>query len=408
MHLDRRPVPSIGQVVGQVVGLILGLSAAAPARANWVASWEAAPAVLSSPGLRATTVRQSVRLSVGGAQLRVRFSNETGTRTLAIGGAHLALPGSAAGAIDPATDRILTFGGATTATVPPGAPLLSDPVDLPVAALSTLVVTALLDGTSPQQPGHVLAGDTAYLLPGDHTGDTVLAGAAASTSRFALSGVEVGTPGQASATVGTLGDSITDGVSATVDRHHRWTDRLAERFAARTGGAVLGVVNGGIAGNAVTGGVLLDTQGQSALARLDRDVLARPGLRWLVLFEGINDILFSPSPAATASDLVAGYREIIARAHDRGIKVVAGTLAPVAGVGPAYAYSAAKEAARAAVNGWIRTGGEFDGTVDFDAALRDPSRPLALRPAYDSGDHLHPNDAGYRAMGDAVPLALFQ
>ena len=395
--------------LGSCLAALLAVLAAGggSARANWVASWAAAPAVLAAPSLHDTTVRQSLRLSLGGLQLRVRFSNETGTRAMALGGAHVALPGSAPGSIDPATDHVLTFGGARTAVLPPGAPLLSDPVDLPLAALSTVLVTALLDGSSPRQVGHDHGGETAYLLAGDHLGDTAFQGAATATSRYALSGVEVSAPGQVAAAVGALGDSITDGVNATPDRDRRWTDRLAERLAARTGAAIPAVVNLGIAGNTVTGGSPFDTFGQGALARFDRDVPARPGLHWLVLFEGINDVMFSSSPATVAADIIAADRQIIARAHERGILVFGGTLTPFGGAASG-ASTPAREAARQAVNAWIRNGDAFDASVDFDAALRDPANPAQLRPAYDSGDHLHPSDAGYRALGDAVPLDLFK
>ncbi len=376
-------------------------------RADWVASWSAAPATLPGPVVSGQTVRQYLRLSLGGAQLRVRFSNETGTDTLVISDAHLALPGSAPGAVDPASDRALTFGGVPSVRVTRGAPVLSDPVDLPVQALSTVAVTALFVTASRVQVGHLTGGETAFLLPGDHGGDTALSGAATTTSRYYLSGVDVSTPGQAGAAVGTLGDSITDGQDSTVDRDRRWTDRLAERFVGRVGGPVRAVVNGGISGNAVTDWGASGVVGASAPGRFDRDVLGRAGLRWLVVFEGINDIIYASPGQAVADDLIAGYRQIIARAHDRGIRVFGATLTPFAGAGAGY-FSGAGERAREAVNRWIRDAGEFDGVVDFDAVLRDPARPIFLRPAYDSGDHLHPNDAGYRALGDSVPLGLFQ
>ena len=403
--MSRRPARTLlSLLLGPLLVLPLGPVAA---RADWVASWGAATAALAMPGLHGTTVRQVLRLSLGGQQLRVRFTNETGSRPLRIGGAHLALPGSAPGSIDPGTDRVLTFGGAATAVVPPGAPLVSDPVDLAVAPLSRLVVTALLDTSAPFQVGHAVGGETAYLLPGDHTADVVLAAATTATARFALSGVEVSVPGQTSACIGAIGDSITDGVGSTLDADRRWTDRLAERLASRTGVPIPAVIDAGIAGNAVATGALVDAAGQSALARLDRDVLARPGLRWLVLLEGSNDLLGSTTPLAAAADLMLAHRQIIARAHERGIRVIGATLPPFGGYAT-DAVSGQREAARTAVNAWILQGGEFDGTVDFDAVLRDPARPRTLLAAYDSGDHLHPNDAGYRAMGDAVPLALFR
>ncbi len=399
-----RARPTLAAAAGLLAAAALG--PASSAHAGWVASWEAAAAVLQQPSLRATTVRQVLRLSVGGTRLRLRFSNETGTRAMAIGDVHVALPGAAPGAIDPASDRPVTFGGASTVAVAPGAPLLSDPVDLPTAALSRVVVTAVLDGSSPRQVGHDVGGETAYLVAGDHAGETVLAGSRTSTARYALGGVEVEVPGVAVPAVGTLGDSITDGFGASVDGDRRWTDRLAERLAARTGAAVPAVVNGGIAGNALAS---TDDSvfGPSGLSRLDRDALNRVGLRWLVLFEGINDILNAADPRTAAAALIAADGEVIARAHARGIRVIGATLTPFRGTGRGM-YSAPREAARQAVNAWIRTGGAFDAVVDFDAVLRDPGQPQRLLPAFDSGDHLHPGDAGYRAMGDAVPLGLFR
>ena len=389
--------------------LILAAALWAPLRAhaNWVASWSASPATINGSSLRGTTIREYMRLSLGGAQLRVRFSNETGTSSLAILGAHLSLPGSAPGSVDPASDRVRAFGGAATATVSPGAVVLSDPVDFPVAPLSKVAVTGLYDSTSSAQVGHLLGLDTSYLESGDHLGDPALAGAAPSMSRYYVSAIDVSTTGQVSSAIGTLGDSITDGMGSTMNRDTRWTDRLAERYVTRTGGPALAVVDGGLTGNAVLSGTLLGSVGPGALARLDRDVLARPGIRWLVLFEGINDIGSAQTGTSVLSSLITAYQQVIARAHDRGIKVVGATLTPFAGSGAGY-FTPAKEVLREKVNQWIRNGGAYDAVLDFDVVLRDPSNPTSLLPAYDSGDHLHPNDAGYRALGDSVPLDLFR
>ena len=387
------------------IALLQLLMNAPLARADWVASWSAAPARVAVPGLQGQTVRQFLRLSLGGSQLRVRFSNETGSSALVIGAAHIALPGSAPGSIDPTSDQVLTFSGQSTATVPPGAPIVSDPVNFPVASLSTIAISAVL--TSSVTVGHAIGGATAYLAAGNHVADPTMPGATTSTSRFYLDGVEFGFTGPAFPSIGTIGDSITDGFGSTLDSNRRWTDRLAERFAGRIGGPPLAVLNGGIAGNSLMAGQLGDVTGSSALSRLDRDVLARPGVRWLVVFEGINDIGYAAPDVITANDLIFAYRQIIARAHDRGIKVIGATLSPFLGYGAGY-YTAAKDRVRQAANRWILNSGEFDGTLDFDAVLRDPARPAVLLPAYDSGDHLHPNDAGYRAMGDAIPLDAFR
>ena len=394
------------QITFVIVFLQLSMNLTA-ARADWVASWSAAPASLAVPGLQGQTVRQFLRLTLGGNQLRVRFSNETGSAALAIGAAHIAFPGSAPGSIDPTSDQVLTFSGQTSVTVPPGAPIVSDPVNFPVASLSTIAISAVFTTASTVTVGHTVASATAYLATGNHVADPTMPGATTSTSRFYLDGVELGFDGPAVASIGTIGDSITDGFASTLDRNRRWTDRLAERFAGRIGGPALAVLNGGIAGNSLLAGQFGDATGSSALARLDRDVLARPGVRWLVVCEGINDIGYAAPGTVTANDLIGAYRQIIARAHDRGIKVIGATLSPFLGYGAGY-YTVAKDRVRHAVNRWILNSGEFDGSFDFDAVLRDPARPAALLPAYDSGDHLHPNDAGYRAMGDAIPLDAFR
>ncbi len=202
--------------------------------------------------------------------------------------------------------------------------------------------------------------------------------------------------------VACLGDSITDGVYSTTDAEHRWPDRLAERLLVATHGRV-GAIDAGISGNGVLQGSTPSVTGPSALARLPRDVLSRPGVHWLILFEGINDIIYSPDGSDTAAELIAAYGQVIAQAHEAGLKVFGATLTPYAGSGPAY-WSAAKEASRQRVNVWIRTAGAYDGVFDFDATVRDPGDPIRLRAAYDGGDHLHLSDAGYAAVADAIPL----
>jgi lysophospholipase L1-like esterase len=306
--------------------------------------------------------------------------------------------------------------------VPPGAPALSDPVALPVPALSDLVVSIHLPQRTAAATVHGSAFQTNYLAAGNVTRSPTLTGATTMTSWHFLSGVSVATAPRAASVVA-FGDSITDGAITTVDANHRWPDFLARRLQAQASLRHLGVLNKGIGGNRLLhdGNTLPGTPfsglgpifGDSALSRFDRDVLAQPGARAVIVLLGINDIgqptsLAPPSEAVTVDELIAGHRQLIARAHERGLRILGGTLTPFQDTTiPGY-YSAENEAKRAALNRWIRTSGEYDGVVDFDRAVRDPAQPLRMLPRYDSGDHLHPNDAGMRAMADAIPLRLLR
>lgn len=382
--------------------------AQAPAPAHWVGSWGAPPAFPNGSEVTNQTIRQVVRLSLGGHAVRIRLSNELGTAPLVIGSAHLARPGATPGSIDPASDRVLTFAGRPGITVPPGAPVVSDPVPLDVKALDALAVSLYVPRDTGPAATHPLGRATAFLVDGgDKTGAETLPGATPSTARFFLSGVEVDAP-EAAAVV-TLGDSITDGYGSTADANKRWPDVLAERLAAA--GAKVGVVDAGISGNRVLHDHPESQFGPAALARLDRDVLAVPGARSVIVMESINDIGHPTSAglgeqAVSAEDITAGLAQIAERAHAHGLKVYGATLTPFADtVFPGY-FSPEGEAKRQAVNAFIRTSRTFDGVIDFDAVVRDPARPDHIRAAYDFGDHLHPNDAGYKAMGEAVDLPL--
>jgi lysophospholipase L1-like esterase len=374
----------------------------------WVGTWGASPqqpviTYGSAPSFTNQTVREIVRISVGGTRFRVRLTNEFGAQPLLIGAAHIAISLGGA-AIKPGTDRVLTFSGHSSVLVPPGAVMLSDPVDLRAADLASLAVSIYLPQTTGPATWHPEGKQTAYIVLGNATGASGLgAVTTTSTARFFLSSVEAGGFEQKSAIV-MLGDSITDGTQSTVDANHRWPDRLAERLVA-SGDHDTGVVNEGISGNRI----LHDNVGPSALSRFDRDVLATPGVRFLTVLLGINDIGFGgsiPTEAVSADDIIGGYLQLIARAHNRGIRIYGATLTPFDNVGAPY-FSAANEAERQAVNAWIRTSGEFDAVIDFDKVVRDPSNPSRLLPAFDSGDHLHPNDAGYKAMADSIDLSLF-
>jgi lysophospholipase L1-like esterase len=392
---------------------ILGIASPAARADGWIGSWGASDVFPVGSDVNYQTLRQFVRLSAGGERVRVRFSNATGQYQLVVGAAHLAKPAAdgAPGVIDPATDHALTFGGVGAVTVAPGAEVVSDPVDIDLPPLSTLAISTFVPRWTGPAVIHLDGVATTYISnDADSTAAATLPSPHTSTSRFFVDEVDVEASGQPG-TVVTLGDSITDGYRSQVDANHRWPDRLAERLAARSGAAPVGVVNAGVSGNRILHDHPEDLFGPSALARLDRDVLSTPGLRWVVLMEGINDIGHStsaglPEQDVTAEQIIAGMKQIVARVHAHGAKIYGATLTPYEGTVFHGYYQPEGEAKREAVNAWIRHG-DFDAVIDFDAAVRDPDHPTRIRADYDVGDHLHPNDAGYRAMGDAVDLKLF-
>lgn len=382
----------------------------ATAQETWQGSWGASPAFPVGPELNNATVRQFVRLSAGGSKVRLRFSNETGNQPLVIGSARIARPGNAPGSIDPASSKALTFGGAPSITIPAGAPAVSDPIDLAVTPLDTLAVSLYLSRWTGPSVVHPLGEQTAYISPaGDVTDAPTLPDATTQTMRFLLSRVEVTAEG---GTLVTLGDSITDGYGSGTDANQRWPDILAERLA-KAGGPAVGVVNAGISGNRVLHDMPEAMFGPSALSRLDRDVLSVPGLRWVVIMEGINDIGHSTSAglseqAVTAEELIGGLKQIVTRVQGRGAKAYCATLTPYEGTVFAQYYQPEGETKRQAVNSWIRTKGNCDAVIDFDAAVKDPAQPTRIRADFDVGDHLHPNAAGYKAMAESVDLELFR
>ena len=404
-----RQLSATGGVLG---AFLLAAQLAAPAYAadqDWVGAWGASPAFPVGEELNKQTVREIARVSVGGPRVRVRFTNETGTQPLVIGAAHIAMAGSA-GAIQPGTDHALTFAGRPSITVPPGAPVLSDPVDLAVHALDSLAVSLFIARDTGPSVTHPLGRQTAYVSEtGDFTAAPTIPNATTTTERPYLSGIDIETPGQATRAIVTLGDSITDGYGSTVDANKRWPDRLAERLAGRP----LAVVDAGISGNRVLHDVPEERFGPSALARLDRDVLAVPDAAFVIVMEGINDIGHSgsaglPEQAVSADQIIAGLQQIVARAHEHDMKVLGATLTPYEGTIFAGYYTPEGEAKRQAVNRWIRESGAFDGVIDFDKVVRDPEHPAQVLPRYDFGDHLHPNDAGYAAMANSIDLSLFK
>jgi lysophospholipase L1-like esterase len=385
-----------------------------PARADgWIGSWGASDVFPVGADVNYQTLRQFVRLSAGGKQARIRFSNATGQYQLVIGAAHVAKPAAdgAAGAIDPSTDHVLTFGGAGAVTVAPGAEVVSDPVEMDLPPLSTLAISTFVPRWTGPAVIHLDGVATTYISnDGDFTTAATMPSPHTSTSRFFIDEVDVEAAGQPGAVV-TLGDSITDGYHSQIDGNHRWPDRLAERLAARSGAAPVGVVNAGVSGNRILHDHPEELFGPNALARLDRDVLSTPGLRWVVLMEGINDIGHSTAAGLSEQDvsadqIIAGMKQIIARVHAHGAKIYGATLTPYEGTIFHGYYQPEGEAKRQTVNNWIRNG-DFDAVIDFDATVRDSDHPTRIRADYDVGDHLHPNDAGYRAMGEAVDLKLF-
>jgi lysophospholipase L1-like esterase len=382
----------------------------------WIASWGASQQIpepqnaLGPDDLRDATVRQIFHLSAGGATIRVHLSNAFGSAPLHFTSVHVARSLSpASAAIDPASDRALAFAGSAEVTVPAGAEFVSDPVDYPAAALSDLAVTFHFHAPPATESGHPGSRATSYYIHGDSVAAPDLKDAKHVDHWFQVSEIDVlASPGAAS--VVTLGDSITDGHGATTNGNDRWTDVLAARLQASAGTRNIGVSNQGIGGNHL----LTDGLGPSALARFDRDVLAPAGVRWVIVFEGVNDLgglarngEVSPAEhAAFVQRVIAAYEQIVIRAHAHGLRVYGGTITPYVG-SDYYHPGPLSEADRQAVNQWIRATGHFDAVIDFDSVVADPGHPDHLSPAYDSGDHLHPSPAGYKAMGTAIPLSLF-
>lgn len=374
--------------------------AASPPASGWAGAWGASPTIPPTGGksFENQTVRQVVRLSSGGASVRIRFTNEYSDKPLEIGAATVAL--AAADGKPTGEFRTLTFGAQPSVTIPAGAPLLSDPVMLDVKALDSLSISIFLPTATGPCTCHFAGTATAYIsAPGNHT-QAAFEPASTFTNRAFISGVEVTRPDPR--TIVAFGDSITDGTASTINANRRWPDVLAERLAAA--GNPRPISNQAIAGNRI-----LSWQspifGEAALARFDRDVLSVPNARWLLILEGVNDIGMGAANPPSAAQLIAGYRQMIERARSRGIDTYIATILPYEG---ARYYQEAGEAVRQQVNAWIRTNTEAAGFIDFDAATRDPANPKKMKAELQSGDWLHPNDAGYKVMGDAVNLALFQ
>ena len=365
------------------------------------------PLFPAPPAINNQTVRMVVHTSIGGHRVRVQLSNAFGTSALTVGAAHIALREKES-SIASASDRPLTFAGRPSVTIPPAAEILSDPVDLEVPKLGDLIISLYIPGEAATPTIHLTGLHTTYVSkPGDFTAAPAIDDPAAKVQLwYWISAVDVVAPPKAGAIVA-FGDSITDGATSTPDSDRGWPSQLAQRLSANKATADLAVVNEGISGNRL----LNDGAGVSALARFDRDVLSQPGVKWLIVLEGINDIGIGGRPGATAPDLVtaddliAAHKQLIARAHMHGIKAIGATLTPY--VGAAYATDQGEEI-RETVNQWIRTSGAYDAVIDFDKAVQDPANPKQILATYNIRDHLHPNDAGYKAMAAAVDLALFK
>jgi lysophospholipase L1-like esterase len=398
--------------------LLVAASAALPASADlpfvhWVATWTASPVPPGTTFNAAPapfdnqTIRHIVRVSAGGWRVRARFSNAFGKTPLRIGAAHIARHATGA-AIVPGTDHELTFGGRAGVTVPVGAVVVSDPVDLEVPTHGRIAVSLYLPEPTGPPTYHEVTRQTSYVSePGDFTGEIEFPVARPTVSRYFLSVVEVLTRLDVG-TVVAIGDSITVGAESTVDAYRTWPDLLSARLNPH-GFPRVAVVNQGVG----CGRLLFDLCGQNGSARFDRDVLAASGARHVIVALGLNDIgipviINRPAELVSAGDIIVGLRQLIERAHAQRLRVHGATITPVgSSIFPGF-FTPENEAKRQAVNEWIRTSGEFDGVIDFDAVVRDPAEPTRLRPAFSSRDGVHPNDAGYLAMASAINLSLFR
>ncbi len=385
---------------------------------DWIGTWTASAQPVWGPDFavpmgipanyRDQTIRQVARISIGGKQLRIRLSNEYGDMPLTIGEAHVALA-DADGNIKGGSDHALTFSGNASVTIPPGAPIVSDPVDFAVDPLSRVSVSLYFPKVAPATTVHWDGHDTAYVASGNKVSDVEFKADSKQTQRIFLSDIIVDAPAGARAVV-MFGDSITDGDGSTVDGNDRWPDNLAARLVQA--GAPVAVLNQGISGAKI----LTDRMGVNALARFDEDVLSEPHADTVVLMMAINDIgwpgcgLAPDDPEPTAAELIDGYRQLIARAHVHGMRIIGATLTPFGGAffGTPFDgyYTDAKEKIRNAVNDFIRNSGEFDGVIDFDKVVEDPQNPGHIQASYDKGDHLHPNPAGYKAMAELIDLGV--
>ncbi len=371
---------------------------------HWVGTWGCGPQLVERANLPPVplannTLRQFVHLTLGGKQLRARFSNAYGTNPVTMNAVHVALAagtGSAGtGEINPVTDHALSFHGKTSVVIPPGQVVVSEPIALEVPPLANLAVTIQFGNISATTvTGHPGSRTTSFIQPGNAVSAASLSDAVKTAHWYIITGLEVISDDDGVAII-TLGDSLTDGRGTTTDGNNRWPDVLAQRLSTNARTAGVAVINMGIGGNGIFGGL-----GPSALARFDRDVLEQSGVRWLILFEGVNDI----GRGVDAERLIGAYTQFANKAHERNLRAYAATITPFGG---SFYYTAPHESVRQTVNAWFRTNTVYDGVIDADARVRNPTAPTKLLSAYDSGDGLHLNPVGYRAIAEAIDLNLF-
>jgi len=387
--------------------LVLSLcctSHVAVAKDCWIGTWVSAQQLTEprnlppAPRLSNNTLRQVIRVTLGGSQLRMQFSNAYGSSPVTLNAVHLAVSNGGS-AVDPNTDKALLFQGSPSVTIPAGEAVYSDTINFDVTPLSNLAVSIYFGQTSADVTGHPGSRTTSYIQSGNAVTATDMASAVKTDHWYILSGIDLWLD-DSYACVVTLGDSITDGRGSTTNGNNRWPDNLARRLQADPNTAKIGVLNQGIGGNAVVSGGL----GPTALERFEHDVLGQSGVRWAIILEGINDIGGSRSPKV-ATDLIAAYEQFIEKAHANDILVYG---VPILPFGGSMYDSEDHEAARQIVSKWIRTSGKFDAVIDMDAAVRDPANPAKLLPAYDTGDHLHLSVVGYQKMAEAIDLDLFK
>lgn len=393
-----------------VAGLLMTAATMAQGTQVWAGSWAAAPFAQTGgqqmPDFTGVTLRQIVHTSLAGTSLCIRFTNEFGQEPLEIDAAQVAISAGHS-SIQPQTDHKITFNGKSRITIPAGSMVMSDTVPLAVPTSADLAISIYLPGQQISTATfHAQADQTAYLQKGNLVSSATLDASAEIGSWYFLKGVDVTPQTQNAQVIVTLGDSITDGVGSSPNANRRWPDVLADRLHSNAATSHFGVLNEGIGANRL----LREGTGPSALARFDRDVLAQSGVKYVIVLEGINDIgrlarKNDPQDAVSAEDIEFALQQLAMRAHDRNIKLIAATLTPYKGAG--Y-YTEKGEEVRQSVNQWIRTNNILDGVIDFDKVVQDPANPGAFLPLYDSHDHLHPNDAGYRAMGNAIDLSLFR